>query len=299
MGILDSLPHIAIHHWLHMVPSPKLTNQSEEPVTKEAAFTLTELLVVIAVIAILAAIVPASALVSGKHKAQRIMCVNNLKQIGTAYRVWPGDQTDNTPAMASIANGGWRDMLAKSNQGVNCWTNYAIMANELGQDPRVVVCPADERRPALNFIVKGTTNDHGNAGFKDNSTASYFVGVGASDADPSSFLGGDRNLSPGLTPKRDYGFSPPDGRGNDVTIQTNYAASPICWSGMMHSRNWNTNGAGNILLGDGSVQQCSSSRLRTDYQACAIDPRTPIDTHQGNWPTGMVPKEPSFRLIFP
>ena len=101
------------------------------------------------------------------------------------------------PAQQSVKLNGWGDFLTNANQGAICWTNYAIMQDDLGQSPRLVVCPSDERQAAQSF-----TN-----GF-DNNNLSYFVGVTANDVYPQSISGGDRNLGPGAKPDPDYGFSP-------------------------------------------------------------------------------------------
>jgi hypothetical protein len=180
------------------------------------------------------------------------------------------------PFQQSVSKGGWKELLTNANQGAICWTNYALMQNELGQSPKLVVCPDDKRLPGASF----TSNF-------DNTHVSYFVGVGASDIYPQSILGGDRNLGPGTAPDAEYGYSPKSGKGNDVAVPL---SGPVSWSLKMHSGG-NPSGAGRILLGDGSAQQVSSAMLNQNWLRNAA-PTT-------NWPAGHIPAVPSIRLVFP
>ena len=111
----------------------------------------------------------------------------------------------------------WNELLTKPNAGQYCWTNYAILREDLGESPGYMVCPA-ERKRAANFIVMGTTNDTGNAAFKDNITVSYFVGVTASGTNSQTIMGGDRNLVPALFPIPTSAIRPP--RGKAMTLSS-------------------------------------------------------------------------------
>ena len=64
---------------------------------RNPAFTLVELLVVIAIIAILAALLLPT-LSSAKARAQRTVCLNNLKQLATAWTMYCGDNDGALPS---------------------------------------------------------------------------------------------------------------------------------------------------------------------------------------------------------
>jgi type II secretory pathway pseudopilin PulG len=71
---------------------PELINNCE----RECAFTLTELLVVMATLAILAAVMLPALAKSGDN-GMRTVCLNNLRQLGTALNMYVGENQDTMP----------------------------------------------------------------------------------------------------------------------------------------------------------------------------------------------------------
>ena len=132
-------------------------------------FSLVELLVVIAIIGILAALL-LPALSGGKKRAQRIVCENNLRQLGLAFQMFAHDHNSKFPMQVPSGDGGSQE-FAENGFLVpgNFYFGYRHF-QPLGiflETPKILICPADTRTAATNFAAL------------QNANISYFVGVDA------------------------------------------------------------------------------------------------------------------------
>lgn len=117
------------------------------------AFTLIELMVVVAIIGVLAALL-LPVLSVAKNRAHRTTCLNNLRQINLGMRMYCDDSNDTSPSVKEA------DFFSKS------WSSYRrLMKDYVGvkgepsaQD-KLFACPADtfyfDMRPVSGSSAKG------------------------------------------------------------------------------------------------------------------------------------------------
>lgn len=190
-----------------------------------AGLTLLEILVVVAMLAIVAVFLLRQ-MRNSKQMASPLSCVNNLKQVGLAFRIYAGDNSDRYPMNLSTND------KPVVNETTLVYQYLQLISNELGT-PKGATCPKDIKRRAANDFTNFS-----------NSNISYFIGLDSNENLPQTMLAGDRNIT--------NGFAPQDGL---LEITTNQM---VGFTDEIHLKQ------GNIALGDGSVQQVSSARLRSE-----------------------------------
>ena len=193
-----------------------------------AGLTLVELLVLVAILAILAGMIPVS-FTSARPKAQRIKCVNNLKNVGVAFHIYAESENGLFPWESTNSTGAVRSDFSKGPEFY-----FRAMKNELST-PRLVVCPSDSRTEAKDWTNFSAIH------------VSYLIGEDGAKRLPESLLAGDRNMMTNGVPLK-------------TGIQRIESGADVRWDKTQHEQQ------GNAVLGDGSVRQLSSSRLKEQFK---------------------------------
>ncbi len=220
---------------------------------KRRGFTLVEMSVVVVCLVVMGVLF--LSVVGNRNHHRRdpaISCINNLKNIGLAARIFAADNGGLFPWQVSTNEGGSMEYHSLSGAQVpgalepfakasdaagSVWAHMLTLSNELST-PKTLHCPSDrERETAPNFAAIFRTNR-----FQGNRAVSYFLGLDAREKLPDTILAGDRNLAV-----------------NHVALTAGYRRIPadqrVKFSPTLHNQR------GNLLFGDGSVHMVKNSAL--------------------------------------
>jgi prepilin-type N-terminal cleavage/methylation domain-containing protein len=199
------------------------------------AFTLIELLVVLAVGVIVFLIVLPPTTGGSKGKAERIHCVNNLKNLGLGFRIFATDNGDRYP---------WETNFVGGDRHLDDYLSCVLPLSSNIPTPSILHCPTDSRKSAKDWNNFAREN------------ASYFIGINAQETFPQSALAGDRNLTTNGVRI---------GPGKVELPMNSPALTNAAWDGTQHQHQ------GNAVMGDGSVQQLSSARLKDQLRNTGLE----------------------------
>jgi len=203
---------------------------------RKNGFTLVEMLVVIGIIGLLAALL-LPVLSQAQARAKRIECVSDLREIGAAYHIFANDHGGKFPTQVSTNDSGALEFANAAYQiNGHIYFSYKFVLPLAGiiSTPKLFACPADLTRfAATNFSQ-----------FNNNSNFSYDVGLVPGN-DPRQIFAADRGLP--ATPKAGY-----------VDI--------LQVPGSISSPHWRSphGYTGNILFADGHVELSSDSLVKSE-----------------------------------
>ncbi|HUJ12005.1 MAG TPA: DUF1559 domain-containing protein [Verrucomicrobiae bacterium] len=214
---------------------------------KQHAFTLIELLTVIAVIGLLAALL-LPALNNAREKGRRIACASNLRQIGIGLLAYSGDFQNHLP---TVENNGY---CSDPSCGTNNWYNALLYGNYV--TPKIFQCPDDRRKATATATPR-----------------SYAIVVANSNPNTEFWIAGSRLTCPSLTNTTvaiiaehydrvgsDPSFNPILEDGTDNYVRNPSSATAYPGSKHMPGNKF----AGNYLFLDGHVEWIENVTTRPE-----------------------------------
>jgi prepilin-type N-terminal cleavage/methylation domain-containing protein len=129
------------------------------------AFSLTELLVVLAIIVVVACLLLPSGH-GNRQRASRVACTSNLHRINVATTTWALDNKGFFPWQVLTNESG----KLKPEAATNASLLFVILSNQLST-PHILKCPADRQRAAISSFAKLA-----------NTNISYFIGLDSTEA---------------------------------------------------------------------------------------------------------------------
>lgn len=173
-----------------------------------------------------------------RNRSERLVCLNNLRQIGSAFDMWKADHGEEYPFYLNVSQGG----TVGSPLAPNISFQFGVLTNEL-RTPKILACPTDDRvRVATDFSAG--PGGFFNPGYANNSV-SYFVTHPNREPSTSEILVGDRNVS-------GAGSGGCSFFGNVMRVPFSTAG----WTYNLHGH------AGNVLLSGGEARELPGSALR-------------------------------------
>ena len=209
----------------------------------------------------------------GSRKSGRIKCVNNLKQIGTAFHGFASDNGCFFPLQAE--EGAYIRQPGETNAGpgavvstnAQAWQVFHALWNEV-QTPKILLCPDDRSRIAFARVVDfnglaGTPGTMTTASFghpeNQNRATSYTPLALAGEDFPLQLLSAERNINSASSTNAAATMRPRPS-GIRYTVASESSAKTQYWisgpGAKIHGL------AGNLSFADGSVQQATATVLQ-------------------------------------
>lgn len=208
---------------------------------KASGLTLIEVLVVICVIAILSALLLPS-FGGGSHHPNRVVCMNNLKQINLGFLIYANDYNNKFPMQVPVTNGGTMEFIYSGHVFPHFEKEMKHLREPQEIQPlKVLVCPNDKKRQiATNYEALNDLN------------ISYFLNADAYCT--TNFINPSQVIFDG---ERDLSLNHQPVKAGLLAVTTN---GDLSWTGELHSK------GGNLAFVDGHVEWSKENELNSLIQ---------------------------------